>query len=77
MVINGIVIVLVVFMMGYAMLQGCSVNINVTLKHELVQSATEPAHVEEPEQDDLDRSIDEVIKSINSIMLDEEVTDEG
>ena len=73
-----ILIVFVILVVVYAFVKGCSVNINITVKQEFSQedrALLEDLYNKEGEPKDSNNTVgvlDEVLKSINSMMLDEE-----
>ena len=77
-----LLIILVTFVIIYALVKGCHVNINITVKQEfshedrqlLEDLFNDKGDVNERELD-IKNTLDDVVKNINAIMLDEEETD--
>lgn len=78
-----ILIVMVIFVIIYALAEGCNVNINISVKQEF--SAEDRQLLEdvfnkdgEIKKDyDVKEAFDSVVKSINDIMLDNEEESDG
>lgn len=72
-IVIGILLVVVI---GYALIKGCSVNINITVKQEF--SAEDRQLLEDLYNKDGDpindykAAVDDVLKEVNNIMLDRE-----
>lgn len=73
-----LLIVLVTFVIIYALIKGCSINVNINVKQEFSaedRKLLEDLFNEEGEpkgQFDVQDALDNVVRSINDIMLDQE-----
>lgn len=72
-----ILIVFVILVVIYAFVKGCNINININVKQEFSQE--DRALLEDlynkdgdSKQDDMQESLDTLVKNINSIMLGDE-----
>lgn len=73
-----VIAILLVIVLGYAFLKGCTINFNITVKQEFSaedRQLLEDLYNKEGDPDpnyDMKDSIDEVLKEVNNIMLDRE-----
>lgn len=74
-----LLIILVTFVIIYALIKGCSINVNISVKQEFSQE--DRALLEDlfnkdgdfkDDTNDVQESLDELVKSINSVMLGDE-----
>lgn len=79
-----ILIILVTFVIIYALAEGCNVNINISVKQEF--SAEDRQLLEDiynkegdfkDKNDDIIEALDGVVKAVNDIMLDNEEESDG
>lgn len=69
--------ILIMIVIGYALIKGCNINININVKQEFSQE--DRALLEDlynkdgdPKDTSIKESLDETIKSINALMLGDE-----
>lgn len=69
--------ILIMIVIGYALIRGCHINININVKQEFSQE--DRALLEDlynkdgdSKQDDMQESLDTLVKNINSLMLGDE-----